>query len=137
MVSICPPTCAASRHLSEVSRPAPVFGAGGTFCRLEWLLVSGVSSCLWGLCHCHPVASPPLTGPVEQALGGWCPPPIKVSPLLLHMLTRQQEQEWTQYSSASSARSGLAGFAGAGAGADLGSSASLQNPNQHLFPPPN
>ena len=64
---------------------------------------------------------------MEQALGGWCPPPIKVSPLLLHMLTRQQEQEWTQYSSASSARSGLAG-------ATQGSSASLQNPNQHLSP---
>ena len=50
------------RHLSEVSRPALVFGAGGTFCRLEWLLVSGVSSCLWGLCHCHPVASPASNG---------------------------------------------------------------------------
>ena len=66
----------------------------------------------------------PLTGPVEQP-GGCSPPPIKVSPL--HIVTRQQE--WTQYSSASSARSRFAR-------ATRGSSASLQNPNQHLGPPP-
>ena len=94
-------------HLSEVSRPALLFSAGGTFCRLEWLwLVSG--GVTRAACGGFATLSPPLTGPVEQA-GGADQGFSRAGGgggggggEQLHMLTSK-----TQYSSASKPRAGL------------------------------